>query len=73
MNQALSTLAGRVLSNPHTSISAAVWGLCKAGSIWLPAHKDQFDATAALAVGYGLMMAGDSGAKSSLPNPPKTP
>ena len=56
----MNTFIQRLLSNPHTSISALVWGLCKLGSVWLPQYKDKFDATEAIAVSYGLLMAGDA-------------
>ena len=58
------------VQNKHTSIAALVYLLGKFGAmiagVWLPAHKEQFDATAgiieAAAVAYGLFAAGD-GAK----------
>ena len=53
-------MINRILSNPHTSLSGVVWVACKLGAIWLPQYKSQFDATEAVAVGYGLFMAGDA-------------
>lgn len=61
INIPVGTLLNRFASNPHTSISAIVWGACKLGSIWFPQYKDKFDATEAIAVSYGLLMAGDAG------------
>lgn len=81
MNTQIFTKAGagivsRVLTNKHTSGAAIVYLAAKygakLGAIWLPQHKDQFDQTADLiesfAVGYGLIMAGDSNA-----TPPNAP
>lgn len=56
----MNNFLNRFLSNPHTSISAIVWGACKLGQIWMPQYKDKFDATEAIAVSYGLLMAGDA-------------
>ena len=60
MNQAIA-LFTRLASNPHTSISGIVFAACKFLSIWFPQYKQQLEATEGLALGYGLMMAGDSG------------
>jgi hypothetical protein len=54
--------------NKHTSGAALAYIAAKAisglGAIWFPQHKDQFEQTAnlveSLAVGYGLIMAGDA-------------
>ncbi len=67
----MKDLITRILSNPHTSFSGFVWISCKLGSIWLPQYKSQFDATEAVAVGYGLFMAGDAKASPSPPTPPQ--
>lgn len=72
MNQIISLLT-RIAANPHTSIAGFVWAVCKLGAIWLPAHKAQFDATEAVAVGYGLFMAGDSKPRNGQPSPPESP
>lgn len=71
MKDTIVAVVDRVLSNPHTTLSGAVWVACKLGSIWLPQYKSQFDATEALAVGYGLFMAGDAKATAPTPTPPK--
>lgn len=63
MNKLMSLLK-LGLQNRHTSLSGLVWIVCKLGAIWLPKWKSQFEATEAVAVGYGLFMAGD--ASSSL-------
>ncbi len=64
MNQkiadAVSSFVVRMLDNKHTSAAGVIWIACKLGAIWLPRWKDQFEATEAVAVGYGLFMAGDS-------------
>ena len=60
MKDTIIAVMDRVLSNPHTTLSGVVWVACKLGAIWLPQYKSQFEATEAVAVGYGLVMAGDS-------------
>lgn len=60
MKDRIMSLIERALSNPHTSFASLVWIACKLGAIWLPQHKSQFEATEAVAVGYGLFMAGDA-------------
>lgn len=60
MKQLIMSFMERSLSNPHTTASGVVWLACKLGAIWLPQYKSQFEATEAVAVGYGLFMAGDS-------------
>ena len=63
-----ASLAGRISANKHTSIAATVYVvsvfLTRLGKVWLPNHEAQFDSTEELiksaAVGYGLLMAGDS-------------
>jgi len=55
-------------NNKHTSFAAIVYAGAKLGAelgaVWLPSHKDQFNATANIiesaAVAYGLVMAGDA-------------
>jgi hypothetical protein len=57
-----------LLQNKHTTIAAALYGIAALisglGQIWLPAYKDQFEATTKLvesfAVTYGLLLAGDA-------------
>lgn len=71
----LRTLA----ANKHTSGAAVVWIVAAAfemiGPIWFPAHAEQFkqtgEAIKTLAVGYGLLAAGDAGAKPTDQNTPK--
>lgn len=71
-----------LIQNKHTSIAALAWFAGKAvagfGAIWFPHYKDQFQQTAelieSLAVGYGLIMAGDAKPSGTLPpsDPNKT-
>lgn len=70
-----------VLSNPHTSISAAIYIGAKAGAqlgaVWFPQHAAQFQDTAniieSLAVGYGLLAAGDASQSLQKPDPSVKP
>ena len=55
--------------NKHTTTAGIVYVLCKFGAVWFPDHKSQFEATEAIAVGYGLLKAGD--ARMSAPNAQK--
>lgn len=71
MKEKIMSLIERALSNPHTSFASLVWIACKLGAIWLPDHKSQFEATEAVAVGYGLFMAGDAQKAPVPPVPPK--
>ena len=79
---AIASVFARAANNPHTSIAGLVWMACKLGAIWLPQYKSQFDATEAVAVGYGLFLAGDakrsapadsSGQTAATPVKPPTP
>jgi hypothetical protein len=62
------SLTQRILNNKHTSIAACLYVgsvfAVRFGKIWFPNHDVQFDSTEELiksaAVGYGLLMAGDS-------------
>lgn len=72
MNQLIVNALGRLTSNPHTSVSAIVWGACKLGSVWFPQYKDKFDATEAIAVSYGLLMAGDANSSAKAHEETKT-
>ncbi|MBU6390612.1 hypothetical protein KGQ31_03645 [Patescibacteria group bacterium] len=64
----MNALITRVISNKHTSGAAIVYCSAKftvkLGAIWFPHYTEQFQQTADLiesaAVGYGLIMAGDS-------------
>lgn len=68
MTAMLANVFGRLIQNKHTSGAAAVYLASEAaaqiGKIWWPAHAQQIDdsvkALQKLAVGYGLVMAGDS-------------
>jgi hypothetical protein len=56
-------LLQRITGNPHTSFAALVaFGAGVVGIIW-PELNDKMDKIVALAVSYGLLLAGDSGAK----------
>lgn len=59
-----------LLSNKHTTGAAVVYGLCAIGQVWFPEHADKFHKTGQIALGYGLLLAGD--AKPSIPPEPKT-
>jgi hypothetical protein len=71
MKDLLSNALIRAINNKHTSIAGLVWLACKLGAIWLPKYKTQFEATEAIAVAYGLIMAGD--AKASVQQPGQVP
>lgn len=73
-----------LLQNKHTTYAGVAFisinFLTILGSIWFPAYKEQFESTASLledcAIAYGLVMAGDSKATTTLqheiPNSPGT-
>jgi hypothetical protein len=42
----------------------------KLGQIWMPQYKSQLEATEGLAVGYGLIMAGDAKPQGQAPDAP---
>ena len=56
------------LANKHTSAAAIIYVVAKLGAqlgaVWVPAHSEQFKATADLiesaAIAYGLLAAGDA-------------
>ena len=70
-------LVTRAWRNKHTTIAAAVYVGAKVGArlgaVWFPSHTLQFQQTADIlesaGVGYGLVMAGDSGATTTKPTP----
>lgn len=71
----MNPLIARLLANKHTSIAAIVVVsliiLAQALKIWMPQYANQIDQTISMiqktAVGYGLLMAGDS--QPTKPNP----
>lgn len=76
----MQPLLHRLMQNKHTSIAGVIYVLCeilaKIGAIWLPEHQVQFtqslEVVQKAALGYGLIMARDSG-KPPMPPPDEKP
>jgi hypothetical protein len=59
MQQFLNHLASTA-QNLHVSIPMVLALACEAGKIWLPSHRDQFDATQKLFFSYGVIAAANT-------------
>lgn len=70
----LVALIVKAWQNKHTSAAAIIYAGMKIAAIWFPKYKSQIEATEAIAVAYGLFMAGDAIAGKAAPpvEPPTT-
>lgn len=68
----IATLIVKAWENKHTSAAAIIYAGMKIAAIWFPKYKSQIEATEAIAVAYGLFMAGDAiaGKPAPVPTPP---
>ena len=66
MKTSILNLIIQAWQNKHTSLAGIVYVICKLGAIWLPKYNAQFQATEAVAVGWGLLKAGDAKAATNV-------